>query len=254
MNVELKTKKIKVKRCWYNPPVDSLINVKTAEASYLLGFLWADGYLRPSYKSETSGMIGLEIITKDFLDIENILLDVSNLWKINKNLSMTKTIGKDGVNRKPQAIVHLCNSLTYLYLKEMNYKNKKILSCDKILNTIPVELQHYWWRGFFDGDGCIYFNHKQRTYQATISGHYEQNWDCYDKLLTDLEINHSLRRVVGKRGNYSQMRICSKSGCLKLMSYLYQGQEMGLKRKYIKFKTLYDYSINKDRILKDNGT
>lgn len=102
--------------------------VTTPEAAYILGFLWADGFLGSHYTINT------EIVSEDAIIIEKIFLSTGK-WYI-----YTRTRN----NYKPQTKFSCTNKTLYEYLIKLGF-NSKNKSPNKILKTIPKKLQHYWF-------------------------------------------------------------------------------------------------------------
>ena len=195
-------------------------NPQTPESCYCLGFIWADGYLyQPTNK------ISLELITDDIEDIKHLFL-LSGKWHL------TSRIRK---NRKSQSCLSANNRFLFDFLKDNDYLTKSQASPTKILSVIPDNLKHYWWRGFFDGDGCWYANQKYYVFQAQLAGSYNQDWASAEELCKSLDIKYSLsRRQQGE--NYSScIRICGQNAKI-FGRYIYRDWNfIGLNRKYCKY-------------------
>lgn len=59
-----------------------------------------------------------------------------------------------------------------------HFKNKSLASPMFVFN-FPEELQHYFWRGYSDGDGCFCIkkqNNKKKTGDWSLCGPYEKDW------------------------------------------------------------------------------
>ena len=213
----------------YNVNALYFIQPSTPEASYLLGFLWADGYLYNKVNK-----ISLELVTKDMDEIEH-LFQKSGKWV---------TAYRERPNRQPQSAIMTNNLHLYNFLKKHDYESKHYISADKIIEHLPEYLVHYWFRGLFDGDGCIYNNPEKNLYQLSIAGSYEQDWTFIEKILHRFNIHYNIQRREQKRKNKtttksSVIRITNKNGIHKFANYIYNGYEcdnIGLKRKYINFR------------------
>ena len=93
----------------------------------------------------------------------------------------------------------LTNKFIHNFLVENDYISKSTASADKILSKIPEHLKHYWWRGYFDGDGC--FCKSNRSYIFTISSNIDQNWNFIDTLFNNLDIFYKIKFVIRKTRN-----------------------------------------------------
>lgn len=199
-----------------------LFELNNKEHIYLMGFLWADGYLH-----DTLNRLELSIVTEDFNDI-NILFD-TNYWAIYQ---------RNRKERKPQTTVGLyredvCN----VFRNEYNYVEKSY-KCPNFINKIPTEFLHYFIRGFFDGDGCFYVSADNKQKQCYLAGSYDQNWDWIEELFNDIGVEYSIKRKVqNEKSKYSIVYIKKKS-ISTFGNYIYKdflNDNIGLKRKYNKF-------------------
>lgn len=129
-----------------------------------------------------------------------------------------------------------------MFLKQNDYKTKN-LSPDKIILKIPKNLKQYWWRGYFDGDGCISLFSKNKCH-VIFSGPINQKWDFVDALFKQLRIKkYRKSKVQSICGQSSKVCISNRGDCFRFLNYIYQGRMMdkiGLNRKYKKY-----LSINK---------
>ena len=149
-------------------------------ASYLLGLLWGDGYLNnisQSYK------ISIECISSDLNQILNIF---------NKTGRWTRTI-RQRPNRKEILILQTSNKNLYEYLHTLNYVNKSHLN-STIVESLNEEILPYWWRGYFDADGCFYAHMQNNCHQLSLSSSFEQDWTFAENLFKKLEIKYTIKR------------------------------------------------------------
>ena len=122
--------------------------------------------------------------------------------------------------------------------EDMLNKNKSIASPEKIFNLIPSELKKYFILGWVDADGCFYWNEKYKLRQFYLSGSFEQNWNVFESLLIQLEIEYKIVRV-NKKTSYSNVRITGKNNILKLGEYIFSDM-IPFQRKYDKYKLIID--------------
>jgi len=219
-----------------------LMHPETFESAYLLGFLWADGYT-----SKTTGYkVGCEIVTRDFVDIEKIISNVGIEWKLRH---------RERLNRQPQTSFRVSNKPLKEHLDKLGFSRKSSHSCEEILESIPKDLQYAWWHGFLDGDGNLYFNKRWSTCQITFAGSYDLSWEYRRKKLIDvvcLERPRINRQVVEKTGHRcSCLRVTNIKDCQKLIRYIYQDENQGIKRKYNKAMEILRLNIapRKSRIV-----
>lgn len=189
---------------------------------YFIGFLWSDGNIE-RYRTV------LEIIETDAMDIVEDIKLISFL-----NIKTMKRVRK---NRKPQMSIYFCDSKFYDNYQSRYFLNKSVDAPIELLKDIPSDLVRYFYLGLIDGDGCFYFNEKNKTRQFYITSSYNQDWTHVENLFTLLGIKqYEIRKNENKNGNKSSyIRIKKHEEIEKLFNYLYpKGYEIGLKRKYEK--------------------
>jgi hypothetical protein len=210
---------------------------KIGEAAYILGVLWADGYIRSAGHGR---WVVLEIMNKDATQLKPIFARTGK-WHFD-----TRRRPK----RKPISRFMATNRYLFDYLHSLNYEAKSEKSAAKVLLSIPESLRPYWWRGYFDGDGCIYA--KGKNVQVSISSSYNQEWDFAENLMEQLGISFSIKRrshksKKGKMSYSSYIRFTGKNNVHKFYDYIYSSKlkTFGLLRKLKKFISVY----GKDKLL-----
>lgn len=207
--------------------------------SYFLGFLWSDGFIE-RYR------IGIEILSKD---AENIVNDLKCIKFL--NICSSSRIRKD---RNPQTYIYFCNSKIYDFYFSKYFIDKSFKSPDSLINDIPLNFRRYFFLGIIDGDGCFYYNEKNKTRQFYITSSYDQDWAYIENLFNSIGVKqYEIRKIVSKNGNRnSYIRIKKYDEIKKIYEYLYpNGYEIGLIRKYNKCKLIVDNFVrsnNKSKI------
>jgi hypothetical protein len=201
----------------------TFINCTTKEVAYTLGLLWADGYL--NNKSQKY-KISLELTKIDFDNILPILQKCGE-WTV---------AYRARVDRKPQGTAMTSNKALYEFLRKCNYETKSISSATKILSYVKPELHRYWWRGYFDGDGCWYVNIQKYLYQMSMAGSYEQDWSFVDDLACRCDFKYSVRQREGRNNKSSAIVITRKQDLIRFGEFIYSEYDgIGLARKYEKY-------------------
>lgn len=193
---------------------------------YFLGFLWADGHL---YKRGRSSIIFCSEI--DSNDIRNILLKI---FKFSEYTRQAKN--KDGSNfGKLGYRFNITDKILYSCLVKYGFLEKSFTSHKRVLDFIPENLHHYFWRGFFDGDGCLYTKHRRSlAFWSTI----EQDWSALINIFQFLNIkDYSITKYSRKQGKHKSSTIeLRKSNEIKIfLDYIYSDEIFGLTRKYNKY-------------------
>lgn len=206
------------------------INIENPKTSYLLGLLWADGSIteRPK-KNEKS--IQISILSSDFKQIESIFKE-SGDWNISYGKQHLKY-----KNWKPQTRAYIYNKTLYDYLKTNNYKEKNL--APRIIENIPSEFKHYWFRGLLDGDGCIDIKYKR----FHLSSEHDQDWTFMVKLCEELDISGKIYKEIRKNGKSSYFSISGINNLKKFLDYIYKGENFGFNRKYEKYKTFENFYL-----------
>jgi len=207
---------------------------------YFLGFLWSDGFVERK-------RVGIEIVKDDAIKI------VDDIKKI--NFLNICTMERHRENRRPQMTIYFCNVEFYDSFISKYFINKSYNSPNALLELIPDDFKRFFYQGLIDGDGCFYFNLKNKTRQFYVSSCYDQDWTHVVNLFDSLSITqYEIRKIVNKNGNRSSyIRIKKYKEIEVLYNYLYpNGFEFGLKRKYDKCSDIINnppvYSSNKSKI------
>lgn len=205
---------------------ECFISKQTPKAVYVLGLLWADGYV-----SKTTNSINLQCL-KDDIDYFYPIFQTTGQYNLYHK--------KQSLNNKISGTINCSSIHLHSFLKENGYLNKSISSHKTILSNINPNLHQYFLLGLSDGDGCFYINMKNHLFQWTITSTYEQEWDGIESIFSKLNINYRINRVKTIKGGYSQFQINGPKNILKLGNYLYRSK-MGLKRKRDKFEQIKSY-------------
>lgn len=208
------------------------LDLNSKEFCYLLGFLWADGYI-----SKKDNEISIGIQEEDGVEVKDIFLkafpfNVHIYGYKNKKWKNTMLFSKHDYN-------------FHSFLKENDYIIKSSVSADKILSKIPEHLQHYWWLGYFDGDGNIFYRQRNAKYvcpSLSFSSSFNQDWRFLEKLLKNLNIKYTLERKERELGRNSIIWFYSFKDIESLYNYMNKtGDYIGLKRKHLIFLKILDY-------------
>lgn len=211
---------------WFNQTLKNF----TDEEIYILGFLWADGYLNGNDKKRN---LQCEITYDDFVDLQPVFDKVGKWGKHRREASI-----HNGVNR--QARMNLTISDTKLIEKLISvfdFDKKSFIAPTKLLNVIPKRKQYLFYRGYSDGDGCFYITNNAKHF--FIGSTYNQDWSHIKNLFNKLKIKHyNIQKHISKLGHKnSRIRISSLDAVQKLAKYLYQDRkDLGLHRKHQKVK------------------
>jgi len=180
---------------------------------YILGFLWADGYLR----KKDSGIV-LTIVEEDGIKIKPIIKKTGE-WSF-------RYIQPKNSERR-QIRMQLYDKALKEFLLRYRYDVKSLVSPELLLSEIPDKYLHYWWRGFFDGDGSNNAN------GIEFYGHFEQDWSFMNILSNKLGgIVFKYKQRIRGYGRSSFINIRHKNSIQKFLLYINSGEKFGLDRKH----------------------
>ncbi len=200
------------------------INKITKESSYLLGFIWGDGYISTTGRNN---VIRIECVSEDINILKPVFEKTGN-W----NYYVRKRIEK----KREVTTALTSNKELVHFLIQNDYENKSIKTPQKIWNLIPNNLKKYFILGWIDADGCFYWNEKHKLRQFYISGSFEQDWSVFENLLNILDVKYRIIRVNGKT-RYSHIRVTGKININKIGNYIYNDL-IPFQRKYDKYRLI----------------
>lgn len=192
--------------------------------AYILGLLWADGNIQ-------TGKVNSISLASTFPDGEYFIPLFLKTGKWRSYRYKSKHGYKD--------ICKISTNNFYLakFLSENDYNNK-LKSPETILSKLSDHLINYWFLGFLDGDGSIFYK-KGSRYSITFSGAYDQNWVFLINLCQQLNIKYYISKFISKKNHKSSVfGIANLSDVIKLGNFLYSNYQqdgIGLSRKYNKF-------------------
>lgn len=206
------------------PKEDFLKIGSQPENAYLLGLMWADGYVDKKYQIELC-------LKSDDFDSIKPLIETYGYEKF----KYSQKIYKGNIFGKLRGLFKISNVNLNQYLRTIGYREKSTISPKQVLETIPDSYKYLWWRGYFDGDGCFYY--KLPSFKFTIWGSIDQDWKCVLNLYSQLNIDsytpYKYNRTSGKS---SCIIVSSKKHINTIGNYIYQSlNHIGLKRKQQKF-------------------
>ena len=200
------------------------------ENVYLLGLLWADGCVRKNNKGYFA--TSYESNLQDFNEVKSIFQKFGfGCFQERQRKYKNKSFGQ------PQGSFSTGKQDFCKWLHERGYGHKSSIAPTAILSSIPPKLRYLFWRGYFDGDGCLYLgNRTELAFWSTIN----QDWSEMEKLFNSLKLKkHSVYKYQRKNGKHcsSVFRTGISDDILKFCEYIYQGYDgIGFSRKYKKYQ------------------
>ena len=211
-------------------------NINDEHKAYWLGFIAADGTINfdeVSHNYELS--LELKSIDdnhiKKFIEFIETDADVQYRTRYAKSINCTTNT----------AFVRIYSKKIIEDLIDKNVKPKKTFT----IEHPKIEDAFFIWflRGFFDGDGSIYFYNKRQCYQGNITcaNKYFLD-DIRIKLFNNYSINSYITKYINKYNTpIYQLNIKGKNNAINFFKLLYEKSNIHLDRKY----ELYLNCLNK---------
>lgn len=199
--------------------------IDTEDKAYWLGFLYADGCVRIRNKNQY--IISFAVKDKEIIEkfINSIEADFS-----------VKTYNE----------VH-CVNLTSKIMFESLFKHGCIPNKSLVLKfptTIKYELISHFVRGYFDGDGSVYYtnpknNNKTKTIYKNISINICGTIEFLTELNSVLSLNCSIYKEKRRLTNTYSLRLSGTNKCKKFYEFTYLNSNLFLTRKKEKFENYF---------------
>ncbi|MCA9749500.1 MAG: hypothetical protein KC414_10370 [Romboutsia sp.] len=207
---------------------DNFFSVIDSEIkAYLLGFLYADGYLT------NDGRIGININRKDE---EIVKLIQSNICPNN----IIEYTNHQDIKRDPQVTIRFTSKKMYSDLEKLGFSLRKTEVDSDIFNKIPFNFKNHFIRGFCDGDGSIRCK--------KVKSHYKMGvifTTGSSKIL--LDIDNYLTKGKGRFTNletYHRLSYESKEITFQVVNQLYENANFFLNRKFQIAKEIINLNSN----------
>lgn len=195
--------------------------IDTEEKAYFLGLIGADGSI--SYNSNGKKSFSIELLTSD-IDILNRLSVL-----ISGNTNLVKTYKRCGRNSTSK--IHFSDEIFTRCLEKHGIIRDKSLNYD--FPDVPNHLLRHFIRGYFDGDGSVYFAGKTTKISFTGSNKFipKLNSILFNEGATLREYS------IIDRGTFCSIHFGGIVPSKMLYEYLYNGSSVFLKRKKEKFES-----------------
>lgn len=212
-------------------------SIDTERKAYWLGFILADGSI--SYRSH-SKILSFELKIEDKYIIEELCND---LWVTTNHIFEYK---KEYKNRKDKhnACIRIYSKQICEDLSKFQIIPNKTLIIDKLPNINKFLMPHFI-RGYFDGDGTVYFS------KGYISPRIRFGFTGMQKFLEKLrdylcdEIDLNFRKVVKVKTSQSSLVIWdTEKNIINFYNYIYANASIFLKRKKEIFDAYFSYYDN----------
>lgn len=211
--------------------VDYFENIDTADKSYWLGFIFADGYIVYN-RSGRSYELSMELNSKDKYALEVLRSDLNASYQI-KHKECHKTFNGYEYDTSSDVLrVHskkICDDLISLGVVPNKTNSNSYPRVEKYRSDFV--------RGFLDGDGCIYFGSKNICYVSFTNSNESFLKYLNDVVYEELGITGSIYKEKEKKYRLMYYRA---SDVKTLLDWIYLDcEDHFLKRKMEKYKSFY---------------
>ena len=200
--------------------------INTQQKAYWLGFIAADGCIVNGPNHNRPMILTIGLSSKDKMHLEKFL----------KCLESTHPI----IDSKDASYINICNENFVKDIVGHNITPKKSHTI-KPINLGKIFMPHFW-RGVFDGDGCLHFRKSDKQWCFVLSGslYMLQRFSCFAKNIcaTKASIRYS-------NGTYN-FKITGNKKVPVLVRKIYENSEIHLDRKYNLYKKMLYMMENKN--------
>lgn len=210
-------------------------NIDTEEKAYILGFIYADGYVGDN---KTNNVV-ITVTRKDKCILEEIKKCLEYTGEI-RNVDSLKGCYE---NTKPKSTINFSSKELAEDLRKLGLYPNKSTSMTK-LPDIPLDLYRHFIRGYFDGDGCISTSQKT-SYHILSDGSKKKyiNKSIIWNVIGTIEFLDDMKKYLPtnvldakcKTDGMKYLRTDSKKALRLIYKFMYDESTIYLKRKYKKF-------------------
>lgn len=204
-------------------------NIDNEKKSYFLGLIVADGSI--NYKLNT---LQLSLKEEDSYILEELIKEIY----YDRNLRKIDIYNKRNINHSIQYQITITSKDFIEDLKSygiIQNKSKKDFKFN--FDKIPKKYIKDFIRGYFDGDGCFYFNKKTKNSHVTLTGQTTFIKDLIDIIKMEIK-NLGKLPVYHRNKNIKYNCTMQMGGNIQVKifcDYIYNKSSFYLKRKYNKY-------------------
>lgn len=199
--------------------------IDTEEKAYWLGFFTADGYV-----SKTNN-IELCLAEVDKKHVEAFKESIKSKHTISKKVAILndKTFLAYRINIKDKNIAN--------DLRNYGLTNNKSYNAFIPEQQIPNDLIRHYIRGYFDGDGCIFYNKTHSgLYVSVVTASKQMSIDFCNIIKKYIDIDMYCNKRERRDSIIFELRLNKKKDVYRFLSWIYDDSTIYLERKYNKFK------------------
>lgn len=209
--------------------------IDSREKAQVLGFIYADG----CNKNGTTLCIALAEKDVEYLELIRQTINLSRPLKITKR-------AKDSEQNKCSLNIYSKYVSSQLVKLGVSPQKSLILNFPNE-NQVPIKLLPDFIRGYFEGDGCMYFYEKKKTGALVIAGS-----DNFCKSLKNYLYDNCIQSYIVKAGKIDILRI-SHGQIEKFYKLIYDNPPFYMVRKYNQFQYFLNNRITYEKSSKYKG-
>lgn len=220
----------------YTHQFDYFEIIDTEEKAYWLGFMFADGFIMDYTSRYGEDKFGMTLHADD----------IASLEAFKKSIKATNPITDVSSKKSPLRRLLMSSQKTVDDLISHGCVKQKSLIIQPPIG-VPEELIHHFIRGFFDGDGSIYWNKsafqthenwKTPSYSICITSTKEMiEW-----LIDTIGEGHISKEIRREKTWY--LRLSGNKKVKQFCDYMYKDATIYMQRKYELYKELCKISGN----------
>ena len=214
-------------------------DIDSEEKAYWLGFMFADGYIVDKTRGYGEDCFGITLHAKD----------IKTLQDFKKSINATNPItdvSRDG--RDLRRIILTSQQTVDDLISHGCVKQKSLILKPPI--SVPKNLIHHFIRGFFDGDGSIFWNKTAFKKHDTWTAPSYSICITSTKEMIEWIIENTGVGILKKENRREKTWYLSQSGNNKVRTFcdfIYKDATIFMDRKYKLYKDLVKYQETKGR-------
>lgn len=198
-------------------------NINTPNKAYILGFIYADGN---NYIWGNKHCLTISIQENDRELLERIRIELEYEGELR-----TIPLNEKNPNYKNQCDLVITDEYMCNQLKRLGVVQRKSLVITFPTFLRPDLIRHFV-RGYFDGDGCIYYDEKRNKCRTSTCGTFNF-CDSLSKILESFFIKHNIYQPIQCQcKNTCVLQTAANLSSYKFLSWLYQDCDLKMDRKY----------------------
>lgn len=220
----------------------NLFDQWTEQSAYILGFWYADGNL--TFHKKGKSVFKRWCLTNTD---KQIMTNLSEILGKSLTVEINKSERSKGHNWKPCYRIRIYSDKLFDFCYDIIKTTRK--SYQNNLPVVPNEYFHHFVRGYFDGDGSIYYKHyfsRHRKVIANLNTTFTAGLDCRP-LLESLRDRIRQFLPLGKKmiyGKTARKLIFAQYDSALLCEWMYKNATIYMQRK----KDIWD-KADKQRLL-----